>query len=67
MGHSERGYRYQIQCIQETIRGKERLGEDASFERGLLRAWAKWFRENNYDALCQLCSIKIQGGKRINE
>jgi hypothetical protein len=33
---------YQIQCVRDTIIGKEKDGLDASFERGLLRSWGKY-------------------------
>ena len=35
----ERGRWYEIKCIKEVIINKEARGEDATFERGLLRAW----------------------------
>lgn len=38
----ERGPWYEIKCIRATIRAKEARGADASFERGLLKAWAKY-------------------------
>lgn len=31
---------FEIKCIQEIILGKEKRGEDASFERLLLKSWA---------------------------
>ena len=40
-GH-ERGLWYEIQCIADTIKSKEAKGKDASFERDLLRSWAKY-------------------------
>ena len=39
---SERGAFYEIKCIADVIRSKESRGEDASFERKLLRSWAKY-------------------------
>ena len=37
-GH-ETGLWYEIKCLEETIAIKEKMGEDAKFERGLLRAF----------------------------
>jgi len=34
------GARYQIKCVKDVIVSKEAKGEDASFERKLLEAWA---------------------------
>lgn len=38
----ERGPWYEIKCVRETIKLKEASGEDASFERGLLKSWSKY-------------------------
>ena len=38
----ERGPWYKIQCVREDILTKEAKGEDASFQRSLLRAWSKY-------------------------
>jgi len=38
----ERGSWYEIKCTQDVIRNKEARGEDASFERELLKSWAKY-------------------------
>lgn len=38
----ERGPWYEINCVRETIVNKEARGEDASFERGLLKSWSKF-------------------------
>ncbi len=32
---------FEIKCIAETIKGKEAKGQDASFERNLLKEWSK--------------------------
>ena len=32
----------EIQCVEETIRIKEQLGKDASFEKGLVEEWKKY-------------------------
>lgn len=37
----ERGIWYEIKCVKETIIAKEKDGEDATFERDLLKAWKK--------------------------
>lgn len=39
-GH-EKGIWYELVCIRQTIAGKEAKGKDASFERGLYKAWLK--------------------------
>lgn len=33
---------FQIQCVKNDIIAKEADGEDASFERGLLKSWSKY-------------------------
>jgi len=38
----EHGPWYEIKCTADVIRSKEARGEDASFERELLRSWAKY-------------------------
>lgn len=37
----EKGAWYEIKCTKDVVRRKEARGEDASFEKKLLRAWAK--------------------------
>jgi len=36
----ERGAWYEIDCVKNDIISKESRGEDASFERSLLKAWS---------------------------
>jgi len=38
----ERGPWYEIQCVKEVIVNKEARGEDATFERELLKSWSKY-------------------------
>ena len=38
----ERGPWFEIESIQEVIVNKEARGEDASFERELLKSWSKY-------------------------
>lgn len=38
----ERGPWYEITCVRDIIVSKEARGEDASFERKLLKSWAKY-------------------------
>jgi len=38
----ETGNWFQIKCVREDIISKEAKGIDASFERGLLKSWAKY-------------------------
>jgi len=38
----ERGPYFEIKCIKEDIITKEAKGEDASFQRSLLKSWAKY-------------------------
>ena len=40
--NKERGAWYEIECVKQDIIAKEADGEDASFERSLLRAWSKY-------------------------
>lgn len=43
---------YELRCIRQTIIGKEKAGLDASFERNLLKKWAKYEgRENSLEYL----------------
>ena len=37
----EQGAWYEIKVVTDIIKLKEAQGKDASFERGLLRAWSK--------------------------
>jgi len=36
----KRGPRYEIECVRKSIVAKEKKGQDASFERSLLKSWA---------------------------
>ncbi len=38
----ERGPWFEIKCVRETIMSKEAKGEDATFERNLLKAWSEY-------------------------
>ena len=38
----EHGPWYEIKCTQDVVRNKEARGEDASFERKLLKSWSKY-------------------------
>ena len=38
----EQGAWFEIKCVRETILSKETKGQDTSFERKLLRSWAKY-------------------------
>jgi len=38
----ERGHWYEIECVKNDIIRKEARGEDAKFERSLLRAWGHY-------------------------
>ena len=38
----EKGPWFEIQCVLDNILSKESRGEDASFERSLLRSWSKY-------------------------
>jgi len=58
----ERGAWYEIQCVKNSIISKESRGEDASFERSLLRSWAKYpGYEVARDALASLGRRKSRG------
>lgn len=37
--HKERGAWFEVECVKKDIIAKEADGEDASFERGLLKSW----------------------------
>ena len=39
---SGRGTAFEIQAVVNVIKGKEAEGQDASFERKLLKAWSKY-------------------------
>jgi len=41
MPEKKGGAGYQIKCVKDVINAKEKKGQDASFERKLLEAWAK--------------------------
>ena len=38
----EKGAWFEIKCIKDIIIAKEAKGRDASFERNLLKSWAKY-------------------------
>jgi len=38
----ERGPWFEIKCVKEIILSKEIKGEDATFERNLLRSWSEY-------------------------
>jgi len=38
----EKGAWFQIKCVKDIVRDKEARGEDASFERKLLKSWATY-------------------------
>jgi len=37
-----RGLKYEIKCVEGTIKIKEQLGKDAKFEKGLVREWKRY-------------------------
>lgn len=39
--HRESGATFQIKSVVDCIKGKEKRGQDASYERELLKAWSK--------------------------
>ena len=38
----ERGNWFEIKCVKEVVTNKEARGEDASFERCLLKSWSRY-------------------------
>lgn len=38
----ESGHRFQINCVKNDIIRKESRGDDASYERGLLKSWGEY-------------------------
>ena len=38
----EKGTWFQIKCVKDIVRDKEARGEDASFEKKLLKSWSKF-------------------------
>ena len=38
----ERGPWYAIKCVADVIKSKESKGQDANFERNLLKSWSKY-------------------------
>ena len=38
----EKGIAYEVKAIADCIKGKEAKGQDATFERELLKAWSKY-------------------------
>jgi len=43
----ERGPWFEIKCVKDIIISKEAKGQDAKFERGLLKSWSKY---NGYES-----------------
>jgi len=60
MAHGGSGYRFEIRHIQKVIAGKSSRGENCDFERDLLKAWGKYFKDKHQDALAAMCEGKIQ-------
>ena len=62
--YKERGAWFEIKCVKNDIISKEAKGVDASFERKLLRAWAKVpGYESAQDELGSLKKSKSEGLK----
>ena len=55
----EQGALYQIKTVADNIKLKESLGQDTSYERGLLRAWSHC---EGYESAKQVLA-KLGGGK----
>ena len=56
----ERGAWYEIKCVKETIISKESKGHDATFERDLLKAWAKYPGYENAKEALASCTKSIR-------
>lgn len=63
--HEERGAWFEIKCIKDVILSREARGEEAFFERDLLKSWSKYKGyETAQDALDSLGKSKIRRVKQ---
>jgi len=60
-----KGNAYQVQCVKNNIISKESRGEDASYERSLLKSWGHYKGwECATDALVSLTRSKSRASKQ---
>ena len=63
--NTKQGNKFQIRCIRDIIIGKESRGQDATFERDLLKAWSKYEGwESALEALPPALSAKSRALRR---
>ena len=63
-----KGNAYQVECIKNDIINKESRGEDASWERWLLKSWGEYKGwESATDALASLRRWKSRPSKKAGK
>ena len=50
--------RYEIKCMEDIVKGKESRGENADFEKRLLKAWGRYLETPPLSPQCDLRGIK---------
>ena len=55
----EQGAWFEIQCVKDSILSKETKGQDASFERRLLKSWGKYPGYQSVKAALASCGSAI--------
>ena len=66
MKHKERGNKYQINCVKNSIISLESRGEDATFYRDLLKNWSHYEGwESATEALSDLTKSKSRPSKKV--
>lgn len=61
----KRGPGFEIQCVREIIASKESEGQEATFERELLKSWSKYpGYEKAKEALSAGIKIQMPSGTR---
>ena len=56
---NEQGIRFEIKCVKDNILSKEAKGQDASFERGLLKSWSKYPGYEGAKAALESCGTPL--------
>lgn len=60
-----KGNKYQVECVKNDIISKESRGEDASYERWLLKSWSKY--KGWESAIGALASLGKSKSRRVKQ
>jgi hypothetical protein len=61
----ERGPWYEIECLKNDIIRKEKRGDDADFERGLLKSWSKYPGYEKAGEVLKALSTPLKDGQGV--